>query len=256
MEAVGLKNVVLNALLLVESIVDFDQLCYAARSSLLAKIMNQTISLLWGWTTSPLELLSFLLSIVTVACNIRQIHWGWLFAILSSALYALVFFDAKLYGDMSLQFVFIIVSVWGWWQWLHGHVHTAEATSDQQSDQVSDLRPQVLKQSQWILSLFFWIVVSAVCFGFLKMYTDSDVPATDAILTAGSLLGQILIARKFIENWLVWIVVDVAYVGLYVYKNLHLTAILYAIFVVMAIIGYRRWAKDLKSAMLEKVQPV
>ena len=214
--------------------------------------MNQTISLLWGWTTSPLELLSFLLSIVTVACNIRQIHWGWLFAILSSALYALVFFDAKLYGDMSLQFVFIVVSVWGWWQWLQGKGQTTQATSNQQCDQVAYLRPQILKQSQWIMSLLFWLIASAVCFGFLKTYTDSDVPAPDAILTAGSLLGQILIARKFVENWLVWIAVDVAYVGLYVYKNLHLTAILYGIFVVMAVMGYRSWANELKTPITEK----
>ncbi|WMW79001.1 nicotinamide riboside transporter PnuC [Undibacterium cyanobacteriorum] len=214
--------------------------------------MNQTISLLWGWTTSPLELFSFLLSIVTVACNIRQIHWGWLFAILSSALYALVFFDAKLYGDMSLQFVFIVVSVWGWWQWLQGKDQTTQTTNHRQCDQVAYLRPQVLRQSQWIMSLLFLLIASAVCFGFLKMYTDSDVPATDAILTAGSLLGQILIARKFIENWLVWIVVDVAYVGLYVYKNLHLTAILYGIFVVLAVMGYRSWANDLKTPITEK----
>lgn len=204
-----------------------------------ASFMNQTIPLLWGWTTSPLELVSFLLSIVTVACNIRQLHWGWLFAILSSGLYAMVFYDAKLYGDMSLQFVFISVSVWGWWQWLRG-ANTETQAADEQG-----LHPQKLSHSLLQLSSIFFAISSLLGYLFLKNFTDSDVPLVDAILTAASLLGQILIARKFIENWLVWIVVDIAYVGLYVYKNLHLTALLYAIFVVMAVVGYRQWLKDL-----------
>ncbi len=203
--------------------------------------MNQTISLLWGWTTSPLELISFLLSIVTVACNIRQLHWGWLFAILSSGLYAIVFYDAKLYGDMGLQFVFISVSVWGWWQWLRGANAPSQTTDDR------GLHPQKLSQHLLQLSAVFFAIASLLGYLFLKNLTDSDVPLVDAILTAGSLLGQILIARKFIENWLVWIFVDIAYVGLYVYKNLHLTALLYAIFVVMAVIGYRQWLKDLHA---------
>src|ERR1700740_1026638 len=75
---------------------------------------------LFGLATTPLELISFVLAVITVALNIGQLHWAWLFSIVSSATYAVVFFNARLYGDMGLQFVFISVSVWGWYQWLYG----------------------------------------------------------------------------------------------------------------------------------------
>ncbi|MBC3874268.1 nicotinamide riboside transporter PnuC [Undibacterium flavidum] len=191
--------------------------------------MNQSFSLMWGWTTTPLELISFLLSIITVALNIRRIHWAWLFSILSSALYGVVFFDAKLYGDSGLQVVFVLVSIWGWSQWLrHG--------DDVQTFQISRL--QSLEK---IISVVGCGVMFVVLYFFLKLATDTDVPLADGFLTAGSLLGQILLSRKKLENWYVWIIVDVLYVALYVYKSLMLTAVLYAIFVVMAIIGARTW---------------
>lgn len=191
--------------------------------------MNQNLPLIWGWATTPLELISFLLSIITVALNIRQIHWGWLFAILSSLLYCVVFFDAKLYGDSGLQIVFVLVSIWGWTQWLrHG-------------DMQQKLFVTRLQRSEKFLAVFACLTMFLILYVFLKLATDTDVPLADGFLTAGSLLGQILLSRKKLENWYVWIVVDVLYVVLYLYKNLMLTALLYAIFVVMAIVGARTW---------------
>jgi len=198
--------------------------------------MNQSLPLIWGWVTSPLELISFLLSIMTVLLNIKQIHWAWLFSILSSALYGLVFFDAKLYGDSGLQIVFILVSVWGWYQWLrHGE--------DQQSLAVSRLQ-----NSQRFMAIVGWLLIFVVLYFLLKMATDTDVPLADGFLTAGSLLGQLLLSRKKLENWYVWIVVDVLYVGLYLYKSLMLTALLYAIFVILAIAGARAWSAECKKS--------
>ncbi|MBC3879863.1 nicotinamide mononucleotide transporter [Undibacterium sp. LX40W] len=206
--------------------------------------MNQIIPLFYGLSTTPLELLSFVLSIITVACNIRQIHWGWLFAILSSGLYALVFRDAKLYGDMGLQFVFIAVSCWGWWQWLKGDLGThTEITSGELA--FPQLRPSRLNRLETLWSVSFWGVSFLMLYFFLHRFTDTDVPLADGFLTAGSLLGQILISRKKLENWWVWIVVDILYVALYLYKGLHLTAFLYGIFVVMAVAGARAWSNEI-----------
>ncbi|MCH8620828.1 nicotinamide riboside transporter PnuC [Undibacterium sp. TS12] len=186
---------------------------------------------LFGFSTSLLELISFALSVVTVALNIRQLHWSWLFSILSSALYAIVFFDARLYGDMGLQFVFILVSVWGWVNWLRGN------------DQYERLQVTLLSSHDRFGFLGIMVIAFVVLSWFLKTFTDTDVPYADGFLTAGSLLGQVLLSRKKLENWHVWIVVDVLYVALYIYKGLMLTAILYAIFVVMAIMGLRAWSK-------------
>jgi nicotinamide mononucleotide transporter len=186
---------------------------------------------LFGLATTRLELLSFVLSVITVVLNIRQNHWAWLFAILSSAAYAIVFFGAKLYGDMMLQYVFITVSLWGWYQWRHG------------GEQHGELRVSWLSQRGILWCGAGWLGAFGLLALFLKYYTDTDVPYIDGFLTAGSLVGQLLLSRKKVENWIVWIAVDVIYVGLYCVKGLILTAILYAVFVVLAVIGLRAWQR-------------
>lgn len=187
---------------------------------------------LFGFTTSMLELTAFVLAVITVVLNIGQLHWAWLFSIASSATYGIVFFGARLYGDMGLQAVFIIVSVWGWYQWLYGG-----ARHD----------PLVVTRSKpaaWKYGIIGWLLAFGILAVFLDKFTDTDVPNIDGFLTAGSLLGQLLLSRKKVENWIVWIVVDILYVGLYVYKGLMLTAILYAVFIVLASIGLVTWYRE------------
>jgi nicotinamide mononucleotide transporter len=197
--------------------------------------MNDPIPLL-GFTTTALELSAFVLAMLTVYLNIRQNHWAWLFAIVSSAMYAIVFYGARLYGDMGLQGVFIAVSTWGWYQWLFGGV------------QHTPLKVSYLSRKGWVAGLLAWGLGFVLLAWFLRSYTNSDVPNIDAFLTAGSLVGQVLIARKKIENWIVWIVVDVLYVGLYVYKHLMLTAILYFVFIIMAAVGLVAWRRAARQA--------
>ena len=197
--------------------------------------MNDPIFLL-GIPTSALELISFVLAAITVILNIRQTHWAWLFAIASSAMYAVVFHKAQLFGDMGLQGVFIVVSAWGWYQWLHGGV---------------DKSPLVVTRASAIESAFSvagWLAGFAVLAYFLDNYTPTDVPYIDGFLTAGSLVGQVLLSRKKVENWVVWIIVDILSVWLYLYKGLVLTAILYGVFVVLAAIGLYAWQRDSTKA--------
>jgi nicotinamide mononucleotide transporter len=189
--------------------------------------MNDTLAL-FGFATTPLELISFVLAVVTVLLNIRQNHWAWLFSIASSAAYAVVFFESRLYGDSGLQLVFIAASFWGWWQWLRG-------TGD------TKLVVTRLDRAGWGWALGGWAAGFIALSWFLKHYTNTDVPHIDGFLTAGSLVGQVLLARKKVENWHVWLVVDVLYVGLYIYKDLHVTAVLYAVFVVLAARGLVAW---------------
>ena len=197
--------------------------------------MHTLIDVFGYFNTSPIELISFVLAVATVVLNIRQLHWAWLFAILSSATYGIVFYNAKLYGDMGLQGVFITVSVWGWYQWLHGG---------------ASRKPLVVttcSRTGWLYCAAGWAVGFVILAGFLDHYTDTDVPKIDAFLTAGSLVGQFLLSRKKVENWIVWIIVDILYVGLYVYKGLMLTAVLYALFIVLAGIGLVVWQRDAAS---------
>jgi nicotinamide mononucleotide transporter len=189
--------------------------------------MNDTLAFL-GFSTTPLELISFVLSVITVLLNIRQNHWAWLFAIISSAAYGVVFFDARLYGDAGLQGVFIATAAWGWYQWLRGGGGERLAVTR-------------LSRAGWAWSVLAWAALFLLLAAFLRAYTNTDVPHADGFLTAGSLLGTFLLGRKKVENWHTWVAVDVLYVGLYVYKGLMLTALLYAGFVVLAVIGLRAW---------------
>jgi nicotinamide mononucleotide transporter len=198
--------------------------------------MNDTLSIA-GLATTPLELLSFVLSVITVALNIRQNHWAWLFAIISSAAYGVVFYGARLYGDMGLQLVFILVSIWGWYQWLHGGAGKQE------------LPVSTLTAGGWVRALFAWMIGFALLATFLSRFTNTDVPHIDGFLTAGSLVGQVLLSRKKVENWHIWIAVDVLYVGLYVFKGLMLTAVLYALFCVMAAIGLVAWRRAARAPL-------
>ena len=202
--------------------------------------MNDTFTLFGLVDTTALELVSFALALCMVLLNIRQSPWAWLFSIISAATYAVVFYNSKIYGDMSLQFFFIAVSLWGWYQWLFGG-------TTHHGIQVSRMAPR-----SWLYSAAAWLVGFFTIAAFLRMFTDTDVPHIDAFLTAGSLVGQILLSRKKLENWYAWIVIDLIYIALYLHKNLYLTALLFAIFAVLAVVGLRAWEKSLREQELQQ----
>ena len=187
---------------------------------------------LWGGGISWLELLACVLAVWMVLCNFRVQPLGWPLAIASSALYGLLFIHSRLYGEAALQAVFIVVGCWGWWQWLRG----TTAAGDK-------LPVRRLKASQrWaaaVITLLAWPLLGLG----LQHWTDSDVPYLDALPTVGSLLGQYLLGRKWLENWAVWVVVNLFSVALFATKGLWLTVLLYALFTVMAAWGWRAWAR-------------
>ena len=203
---------------------------------------------LWGSPTTWLEIVAFVLALATVACNIRENHWGWPLAMISSALYALLFWRSKLYGDASLQVFFVIVSFWGWWQWLGlgrpaGQTGAARLALDPARLRVRRLDARQRVQVVLVCALL-WPAMGA----FLKHFTDTDVPWWDAFPTALSVLGQILLGRKIIENWVLWWFVNAASVGLFAFKGLWLTCLLYTLFLGMAVAGWRTWQARMHAA--------
>lgn len=185
-----------------------------------------------GADVTWVELLAFVLSLWMVGCNMRVHPLAWPLAIVSSALYALLFAHFKLYGETSLQLFFIVVAGWGWWQWLRGRGEDGSALK---------VRRLGRAQRLWALAatLAAWPIVGAL----LDHITDSDVPYFDALPTVASVTGQILLGRKLIDNWPVWVAVNVVSVALFYSKGLWLTVLLYALFTVLALAGWRAWLR-------------
>ena len=192
---------------------------------------------LWGSPITWLELVAVALSIAMVWCNLRVNVTGWPLAIAASALYGVLFASSRLYGEATLQLLFIVVAFWGWWQWLRGH------GGDGQPLQVHRMS---VRQIGWVagLTLLAWPLLGLG----LHHYTDTDVPYLDALPTAGSVAGQFLLGRKLIENWLVWLAVNVFSVGLFAIKGLWLTTLLYALFAALSVAGWRAWRARLPTA--------
>jgi nicotinamide mononucleotide transporter len=192
---------------------------------------------LWSTPVSWLEMLAFVLALVMVVLNMRVNPIAWPLAIVSSLLYFALFWNSRLYGDASLQIFFAVLALWGWWQWLRG------TQADGAALQVRTLHA---RRRVWpIVALALAWPTTGL---FLKTYTNTDVPWWDAFPTAASVVGQWLLGRKYIENWLAWIVVNVVSVGLFAYKGLWLTTLLYSLFIVMSVVGWRAWQRLLAPA--------
>ena len=206
--------------------------------------LNSPVFSLFGSPASWAEVIGALLGLIMVVCNIRQIHWGWPLAFVSSALYFLVFWESKLFGDASLQIFFAVMAAWGWWQWLR----TVPSVSGQSDDGLTTLRVQTLSRQ----GLFKLIASCLVLWGltglFLLKFTSTDVPWWDAFPTALSIVATLLLGRKYIENWPMWILVNTVGMALFAYKGLWLTVGLYGVFAVMALIGWRAWRFSLKPS--------
>jgi nicotinamide mononucleotide transporter len=184
----------------------------------------------WGVPTSWAEAVAVVLALAMVGMNIRERHWGWPLAILSSILYFFIFQRSRLYGDAALQVFFILLAGWGWTKWLRGRRADGSA-----------LVVTVLSSRGRLGVLLAWALLWPALGLFLLRFTDTDVPWWDAFPTAGSLVGQYLLARKYTENWPAWLAVNVAGAALYAYKGLWITALLYAVFAVLSVSGWRAW---------------
>lgn len=185
---------------------------------------------IWASPVSWLEIAAFVLSVAMVRANMRVDPIAWPLAIVASLLYALLFAGSRLYGEASLQLFFVAIACWGWWQWRRGTDRAGHALA------VSRLTP-LQRIAIGAATLAAWPLVGLV----IDRSTDSDVPYFDALPTVASVTGQLLLGRKKVENWPVWLAVNVVSVGLFAYKGLWLTVLLYALFAAMSVLGWRTW---------------
>jgi nicotinamide mononucleotide transporter len=176
-------------------------------------------------------MLGVALSAVAVWLTAVRNRWCWPIGLASVLVYAWIFAGARLYSDALLQACFAFMQVFGWWRW---------RAAPQQAG-----RPRLRRPTPLDIGLPLLLgAAGALALGSFMTHTDAALPWLDAALTAFSLVAQYWMARLIRANWLLWIAVDVIYVGVYLSRSLPLTAALYAGFVVLAVLGWRRWAAE------------
>jgi nicotinamide mononucleotide transporter len=185
-----------------------------------------------------IELFAVISGLVCVWLTVKENIWCWPTGLVSVALYLFVFYEAKLYAEAGLQIVFIILQIYGWYEWLRGGEGHTELVISKSSARLR-------------LALAAIATAGTAALGYtLARYTDASLPYLDSTVTVLSLVAQWMLAKKIIENWLIWIAVDLMSIGIYFYKGLYWSTVLYATFLVLATFGYLEWNRTLKRLRL------
>ena len=187
--------------------------------------------------SSCAELFGFITGVLNVWLVTRENIWSWPLGVLNAGFYIVVFARTGLYSDTGLQLVYLVLSLYGWWHWRRG-VPSAGALGHEAV--VVTRTPRRTAVLLTAIALVSWLTLATIT----RRLPGAALPWLDAALVSISLVAQYMMTRKLLENWLLWIAVDVVYIGLFINRQLPLTAILYAVFLVLAIIGYVQWHRS------------
>lgn len=194
---------------------------------------------LFAWLAGNwIEIVGSVLGILYVYLSIKQSILTWLVGLLTSLLYIYVFFTSKFYADMSLQVYYVWISIYGWVLW----TRKKETSGGQSILQVSTLSRKMFKKLL-ATGLLLWIVIYFV----LLYFTDSPVPIGDSFTTAFSIVATFMLARKILEHWIIWVVVDFVSLLLYIWKGLYPTSVMFVVYTIAAIWGYFQWKKTMQK---------
>ena len=199
-----------------------------------------------------IEIFGAAAGIIYVFLEIRQHIWLWPVGIVTSAVYIWVFFQGKLYADMSLQVYYLVISVLGWYWWVSRELRlkqVMELETDQlRTEEVEKgtLLVTRLKTGTGIVLGIVFLILFALIWLVLTRLTDSPVPLWDSFLTSLSVVATWMLARKIYEHWYLWIVVNAGSVLLFIIKGLYPTIVLYIVYLVMSFIGLKEWKKTIK----------
>ncbi len=190
-----------------------------------------------------IEIIGTLSGFVFLYFEIKQSKWLWPVGLFSAVMYIYVFFMAKFYADMGLQFYYVFISVYGWFHW------SISKSKSKKGLPITRLNLSILTRLI-LVSLVVYVAISFV----LVNYTDSPLPYWDAFTTSLSIVATWMLAKKILEQWLVWVLVDAVSMGLYLYKELYPTTILFGVYTLLAVYGYIQWKKDmLKTEAIESI---
>ena len=186
--------------------------------------------------SSCLEFIAVAAGIVSVFLSVREHIWSWPTAIVNVSLFFALFYQSGLYSDMGLQLVYLALSIYGWYQWLYG--------GQGKTRLLVSRTPRRLWAALAAIALIVWTTLGVLT----SRLPGVSLPYVDAATTTTSLVAQWMMTRKLLENWTLWIIVDMAYVGMFLFKGLYLTAANYAIYFALAVAGHVAWKRSLERA--------
>jgi nicotinamide mononucleotide transporter len=185
-----------------------------------------------GWQLTELqwlEILAVALALVYLVLAIRQNIWCWAAAALSTLLYLFIMWQARLYMESVLQLFYLAMAVYGWHQWRRG------------GDDGAELKVSTWPVRRHLLAIGSVLLLVFVSGELLTRYSDAALPFLDSLTTWGAIVATYMVARKILENWIYWFVIDAVSIALYIDRELFFTAVLFGVYLVMIVIGYRSW---------------
>lgn len=186
---------------------------------------------------SPLEIIAVILGLANIVLIVRRSLWNYPFGIAMVSLYGVIFVEAKLYSDALLQIFFLILNAYGWINWRNAR------TDEGVPVRWLGLRGFLIWACAGLTASLAWGLL-------MHKQTDAAAPYWDASVAMFSVLAQLLLARRYIDNWLWWVIVDCLAIPLYWTKGLHLTAGLYVVFLLLSLTGLAEWTRTQRKAAL------
>ncbi len=180
-----------------------------------------------------IEFCAALFSIAGVWLTTKQIIWCWSISLVGLFLYTYIFFCSHIYLQSILQVFYIAMTLYGWYNWSKG------------GDNESGLKITGIKRKQAFIYFFIWLILSII-FGYIfSHYTRDPLPWADSLTSVCGIITTYLMAKKILENWLIWIANDLVLIVICFYQKLYISSVLYIIFIILAIYGYIEWKKEL-----------
>lgn len=183
-----------------------------------------------------LQIIGVVLGLLYLYFEYKANIWLWVIGLIMPIVHGTLYFRQGLYADFSMELYYILAGIYGLVAWRRG---------DKKSK--SELKISYTPRVAWVAIVGVYVLLHATIYMLLVTFTDSNVPFWDSLTTSLSVVAYWLLSRKYVEQWLVWLAVDVITVGLYIYKDIPLTAGLYALYSALAIAGYMRWRRVIES---------
>jgi nicotinamide mononucleotide transporter len=190
----------------------------------LAPALLQAATAMSAW-----EAAAVVLGVAYLLLAMRESLWCWYAAFISTGIFLVLFWDVGLLMESGLQVYYLVMAVYGWWHWQQGGEDKAELAISSWGTR------------QHMTALLAVLLVSAASGALLEQFTSAALPYLDSFTTWGSIITTWMVARKILENWLYWLVIDSVSIYLYLDRELYLTALLFAAYLIIVLFGYRKW---------------